>query len=256
VDELIPTALAARARATSFDSTASAYEYGRPEYPAEALNWWTDRGAFPLGGCVLDLGAGTGKLTRSLLGRGCELIAVEPLQNMRAEFARVLPHVPVLDGNAEAIPLADQSVDSVLVAQAFHWFDASLALAEIARVLKPGGGLGLIWNDDDTTVPWVALYSDRKHRSHPDDINIQEVARPAAEHPQFVNFTDFDCSWTQATSRARLLANVVSRSYVSVLSPIHRQPILDPIEELLAQQPEPVLFPHTTYATWCTRTPS
>jgi ubiquinone/menaquinone biosynthesis C-methylase UbiE len=254
VDELIHTATSARARATSFDNTASAYEYGRPEYPAEALRWWIDLGAFPLGGMVLDLAAGTGKLTRSLIDQGCDVVAVEPLANMRAEFARVLPTVRMLDGTAEAIPLADHSIDSVFVAQAFHWFDAPAALSEIARVLKPGGGLGLVWNDDDLTVPWVAMYSDRKHRSQADDMRIQEVATPAAEHPQFVNFVDFDCSWTQATSRARLLANVISRSYVSVLPPHERQPILDPIEALLGEQPEPVLFPHTTYATWCTTT--
>ncbi|CAB4873087.1 unannotated protein [freshwater metagenome] len=253
MDEVDPNTV--RARATSFDDTAAAYEFGRPEYPAEALQWWHDRGAFPRGGVVLDLAAGTGKLTRALVDRGCDVVAVEPLPKMRAEFAVVLAQVPIHDGTAEAIPLADASVDSVFVAQAFHWFDGEPALAEIARVLRPGGGLGLIWNDDDASVPWVAQYSERKHRAHLDE-PLLDAADQAAISVHFTGFTDTTCTWTETTTRARLLANVLSRSYVSVLPADQRGPILDPIEQLLAEQPEPVLFPHTTYVTWCTKTPS
>ncbi len=251
MDEVDPTLV--RARATSFDDTAAAYEFGRPEYPAEALQWWHERGAFADGGVVLDLAAGTGKLTRSLVRRGCDVVAVEPLANMRAEFARVLPRVTLHDGSAEAIPLADESVDSVFVAQAFHWFDAPSALAEIARVLRTGGGLGLIWNDDDVTVPWVAQYSDSKYRGHADE-PLLDAADHAAMSSHFTGFAEFRCTWFETTTRERLLANVLSRSYVSVLPSAQRGEILDPIERLLAEQPEPVLFPHTTYLTWCTKT--
>ena len=245
----------ALARAASFDNTAAAYEFGRPEYPEAAIDWWHERGAYPAGGVVLDLAAGTGKLTRCLLDRECDVIAVEPLANMRAEFVRVLPNVPIHDGTAESIPLADHSVNTVFVAQAFHWFDGQLALAEIARVLRPGGGLGMIWNDDDASVPWVAHYTERKHQVHFAE-TLLDAAAQAAVSDHFVGFCDFSCSWTHTTDRARLLANVLSRSYVSVLSPAERPAILGPIEALLAEQPEPVLFPQTTYATWCTKTPS
>lgn len=243
------------ARAASFDNTAAAYEFGRPEYPPAALDWWHERGAFPVGGVLLDLAAGTGKLTRCLMGRGCAVVAVEPLANMRAEFVRVLADVAIVEGTAESIPLADNSVDTVLVAQAFHWFDGPRALAEIARVLRPGGGLGLIWNDDDASVPWVAQYTEGKHQAHSTE-TLLDAADQAAISDHFIGFTEFSCTWTHTTDRARLLANVLSRSYVSVLSPADRPAILGPIEALLAEQPEPVLFPQTTYATWCTKTPS
>lgn len=128
-----------RAAAEGFARSAEAYERGRPEYPPAAVDWL----AHHLGQSVLDLAAGTGKLTRPLLARGIDVVAVEPVAEMRA----VLPDgVRALDGTAEAIPLQDGSVDAVTVAQAFHWFDADAALAEIHRVLRPGGRLALLWN--------------------------------------------------------------------------------------------------------------
>ncbi len=104
---------------------------------------------------MLDLAAGTGKLTRQLVALGANVIAVEPDAGMRATFARVVPGVEMLAGSAEAIPLADASVDAVFVGQAFHWFRAEAALAEMHRVLRPGGGFGLLWNtwhDDDPVL--------------------------------------------------------------------------------------------------------
>ena len=127
------------AAAVGFARGADAYERGRPEYPADALE--------PLrlspDLTVLDLAAGTGKLTRPLAASGARVIAVEPVAEMRA----ALPSsVETLDGTAESIPLGDGSVDLVTVGQAFHWFDGDAALAEIHRVLRPGGRLALVWN--------------------------------------------------------------------------------------------------------------
>src|SRR3954463_6996445 len=137
---------------TSFGDAAALYERARPGYPQGALDWLLPAGARR----VLDLGAGTGKLTRLLVERGLDVVAVEPLAGMRAQFARMLPGVPLLDGTAEALPLADASVDAVVLGQAWHWVDPDLASPEVARVLVPGGRLGLVWNLRDPRAAWVA----------------------------------------------------------------------------------------------------
>ena len=104
---------------------------------------------------MLDLAAGTGKLTQAIVAAGASVVAVEPLEGMREQLQAALPEVPALDGSAEQIPLEDASVDAVLVGQAFHWFDHARALDEIARVLRPGGVLGLLWNVRDDSIAWV-----------------------------------------------------------------------------------------------------
>src|SRR3954452_7310690 len=138
-------------RELSFDKVADEYERTRPDYPAEILD------ALPLedDAVVLDLGAGTGKLTRVLAERYDEVTAVEPLANMRAMLERVVPGVTALAGSAERIPLDDASVDGVFAAQAFHWFDKPVALPETARVLRPGGVFAIVWNqgNDDLRDP-------------------------------------------------------------------------------------------------------
>jgi ubiquinone/menaquinone biosynthesis C-methylase UbiE len=131
------------AAARGFARSAGAYDRARPEYPSEAIDWLAGRLGLGPGRTVLDLAAGTGKLTRPLAQRGADVIAVEPVAEMRA---RIGPAARALDGTAEAIPLEAASVDAVTVGQAFHWFDGPAALAEIHRVLRPGGALGLIWN--------------------------------------------------------------------------------------------------------------
>jgi SAM-dependent methyltransferase len=139
-----------------FSREAHAYERGRPEYPAAVESWLTRGLAIGPGACVVDLGAGTGKFTRLLAATGAEVTAVEPIEAMRAQLGERLPKVRALAGVAEAIPLPAGSVDVLVCAQAFHWFATSSALAEMHRVLKPGGRLGLVWNVRDESVDWVA----------------------------------------------------------------------------------------------------
>ncbi|MEM5274801.1 class I SAM-dependent methyltransferase [Cupriavidus taiwanensis] len=145
-----------QAAAQGFASQADTYARGRPEYPAEIDTWL--RGALGLhaGRVALDLGAGTGKFTRRLVQTGATVIAVEPVAQMRAQLAAAMGPVQVLEGSAEAVPLAEASVDVVVCAQAFHWFANARALAEMRRVLRPGGRLGLVWNVRDESVDWVA----------------------------------------------------------------------------------------------------
>ena len=133
----------------SFDAVAETYERGRPGYAPQAVEWIAERLPFA---DVLDLAAGTGKLTRQLVALGAHVVAVEPGDGMRAVLERVVPEATALAGSAEAIPLPDASVDAITVGQAFHWFRHEEALAEMHRVLRPGGGIALlwnIWNEDD-----------------------------------------------------------------------------------------------------------
>ena len=139
-----------------FSGEAQTYERGRPEYPAAMGRWMTDDLGIGAGSTVVDLGAGTGKFTRLLVATGASVTAIEPVAAMRAQLGKALPQVRLLTGVAEQMPLAPASVDVLVCAQAFHWFATPAALADIHRVLKPGGRLGLIWNVRDESVDWVA----------------------------------------------------------------------------------------------------
>jgi ubiquinone/menaquinone biosynthesis C-methylase UbiE len=140
----------------SFELVAGRYERARPEYPAEAVAWIAEKLDLREGRTVLDLGAGTGKLTRGLVQTGAHVIAVEPGEAMLAELRRAVPAAEAVRGGAEAIPLEDASVDGITVAQAFHWFRHDEALPEMRRVLRSHGGVALIWNarDQDLPVTW------------------------------------------------------------------------------------------------------
>lgn len=142
-----------------YEAAAGTYAAGRPDYPREAAHWLVDMMGLAPGRTVLEIGAGTGKFVATLKDTGAKVLALEPVAAMRAELARRHGDVEILAGSADAIPLPDASVDAVVCAQAFHWFATKEALAEIRRVLAPGGALGLIWNVRDETVPWVAALS-------------------------------------------------------------------------------------------------
>jgi SAM-dependent methyltransferase len=135
---------------------AERYERGRPDYPPEAIGCIVDELGLRPGRTVLDLAAGTGKLTRLLVPCGANVIAVEPIREMREKITGVV----ALAGTAERIPLTDGFVDAVTVGQAFHWFDADAALRELHRVLSPGGGVALIWNARDERQPLQAALSE------------------------------------------------------------------------------------------------
>jgi len=172
--------------ARSFDSVAEQYERARPEYADEAVDWLIEARGLAPGSRVLDLAAATGKLTRQLVRRGLDLVAVEPGEEMRAVLERVLPEVEALAGIAEAIPLPDASVDAITVGQAFHWFDQDVALGEMARVLRPGGGVALLWNrwdDEDRLLSQV-------------DALLREI-RPAAAHEDGLPFEYEDRAFRQ-----------------------------------------------------------
>jgi ubiquinone/menaquinone biosynthesis C-methylase UbiE len=132
-----------------FELVADVYERARPEYPAEAVVWMAEQLDLRAGRTVLDLGAGTGKLSRALVRTGARVIAVEPGEAMLAQLRQAVSEAEALHGAAEAIPLRDESVDAVTVGQAFHWFRHDEALPELHRVLRAGGGVALVWNSRD-----------------------------------------------------------------------------------------------------------
>jgi SAM-dependent methyltransferase len=146
--------------ATRGFAAADRYEHGRPDYPAAAIARIVKALDLRPGRTLLDLAAGTGKLTRLLVPSGANVVAVEPVREMRLELERQVHGIGVLAGTAERIPLTDAFVDGVAVGQAFHWFDADVALREIHRVLAPGGGVALIWNLRDERQPLQAALSE------------------------------------------------------------------------------------------------
>ena len=142
--------------ARSFDAVAEAYERARPGYAAEAVEWLAERLALTAGSTVIDLGAGTGKLTRQLLTTGAEVIAVEPVENMRRVLADAVPAAEIRAGAAEAIPAPDASTDAVTAGQAAHWFRPEETIAELVRVLRTHGGVAFVWNSADPDDPVLA----------------------------------------------------------------------------------------------------
>lgn len=137
-----------------FDRCAARYERGRPGYPPAAIRFLAREFRLGRGSTVVELASGTGKFTRALRPLGAAIVAVEPTEGMRREFRRRVPGVLVLEGSAEAIPLPDRFADAVVVAQAYHWFHPERAAREIARILRPGAGLAVVWNSRDDRVRW------------------------------------------------------------------------------------------------------
>jgi SAM-dependent methyltransferase len=161
-DPELDTADGYEERRTSFGRRAARYDAVRPEWPAATIRWLV--ADLPAGSPVLDLGAGTGKGTRTLVDLGLHATAVDPSEGMLAQLRERVPAATALRGEATSIPLPDASVDAVVALQAWHWFDSVAAAAECARVLRPGGTLGVAWHVRDERVPWVAAVSDASGR--------------------------------------------------------------------------------------------
>jgi SAM-dependent methyltransferase len=229
----------------SFGSAASAYERGRPSYPPEAIDWLLPPGAQT----VLDLGAGTGKLTARLVERGLDVVAVDPIAEMLEVLSGSLPDTPALLGTAEEIPLADNSVDAVLVAQAWHWVDPKRAVPEAARVLRPGGRLGLVWNTRDERLGWVKDLG--RIIGHERDPFTHQVPLPAP----FEHVERHQVEWTNYLTPQAVIDLVASRSYC-ITSPTEvRHRTLERVRELLTTHPA---LAHSTglampYVTVCIR---
>jgi len=209
---------------TAFADVAGAYERARPGYPEDAVRWLV--GDEPRD--VVDLGAGTGKLTRTLVALGHRVVAVDPLDEMRAQLVAAVPDVQAVAGSAEAIPLSDAVADVVTCAQAFHWFDHARALPEIARVLRPGGHLALVWNSRDDRDPWMARLSAVLGNETVDDDDLAPVRASAL----FGNVESAMFCFEQVLDREGLLDLVNSRSYCAKLSAEDREPVLAEVARL------------------------
>jgi SAM-dependent methyltransferase len=216
-----------RIRSLSFGSEAAAYERGRPSYPPEAIDWLLPPGARD----VLDLGAGTGKLTTRLVERGLKVVAVDPLAEMLELLSSALPDTPALLGTAEQIPLPDNSVDAVLVAQAWHWFDPQRAVAEVARVLRPGGRLGLVWNARDERLGWVKDLGRIIGHENAQFNDTTTVPAP------FADVEHHRVEWTSYLTPQALIDLVASRSYCITSPTAVRTQTLEQVRELLTTHP-------------------
>jgi SAM-dependent methyltransferase len=231
---------------SSFGAAAAAYAEHRPDYAEDAVRWALEPVSARSRVRVLDLGAGTGKLTAALVRLGAEVTAVEPDPSMLAELRRSLGSVQALSGSAEEIPLADASVDAVLVGQAMHWFDLNLAIPEIARVLVPGGVLAGLWNVDDDQVRWVAglaqiskgkanvtrqQWRDRVGRARQE--RLAAVGSGLFETPEVGEFAH-----GQRRTADSLVATIATHSNVLVLDEPDRARLLAEVREFLDTQPE------------------
>ena len=208
---------------TSFGSAAGTYESGRPDYPIQAVDWMLQ----PVVGGersirVADVGAGTGKLTRAVVELGAEVVAIDPDAKMLAVLREHVHGVPTFVGSAESLPLPDAGLDAVLLGQAWHWVDPTAASAEVGRVLRSGGVLGLVWNIRDESVEWVRRLTSIMRGSHAEQM-LAEGDPPLA--PPFGASESAQWRWSRPMNRESLLAMARSRSYIITATPEDRAAI-------------------------------
>ena len=235
-----------RERATSFGRDTVSYNVGRPGYPIEAVDWLVSRRA-----CVVaDVGAGTGKLTGILTMLGHEVIAIDPDPRVLGSLTQQHPNARVIVGSGEKIPLSDGSVDAVTFGQAWHWVNPRDACREVARVLAPGGSLGLIWNIRDKSVPWVRELNRIMGASRPEQ--MLDDGTPLLTSP----FSELECHrfrWEHTMSRRDIVALARSRSHLITAPRAERSRIIADISHLLIHHPDlagknTLRMPYVTHA--------
>jgi SAM-dependent methyltransferase len=231
---------------SSFGAAAAAYAEHRPGYAEAAVRWALEPVLDRQPVRVADVGAGTGKLTATLVSLDAEVTAVEPDPQMLAELRRAMPAVSSVPGSAEEIPLPDASLDAVLAGQAMHWFDLDRALPEIARVLRPGGVLAGLWNVDDDRVGWVAGLAEISKRKS--SITLTRWRGSAAKSRQeqllgevsdlFAASEADEFGHGQARTADSLLATIATHSHLLVMDEAERARLLARVGDFLRSQPE------------------
>jgi SAM-dependent methyltransferase len=229
-----------RTATDGFTITADHYVRGRPDYPPGVGDWLREQLHLHAGKKVVDLGAGTGKFTSLLVSTGATVLAVEPVGQMLAKLSAALPQVEALLGSAYAIPLPDASVDAVVCAQAFHWFATAEALAEIHRVLKPSGQLGLVWNLRDERVGWVARLNRIVDDAEGDTPRYYTGAwREPFPFEGFGSLCEQHFSLEHTGTPEDVIVNRVrSISFIATLAPQRRARIEEEVRALIASEPD------------------
>jgi len=247
--------------ASGFDAQADTYERTRPTYPADAVAWVADALRLGPGTTVCDLAAGTGISTRLLTPTGASVLAIEPVEGMRRVLRAAVPGVPVAAGTAEALPFRDGGLDAVTVFQAFHWFDSAAAVAELHRVIRPGGRLALVWNARDRTVDWVdAAWSvmDRVEKRAPWRDHDRWADTALASQRWFGPLHEAVFHHQQVLTPDLVVERFLGVSHVAVLPPTEQAAVLEEVRTILATHPDTVgrtelALPYRVDAYWCER---
>jgi SAM-dependent methyltransferase len=234
--------------AQAFDRAADLYDRVRPEYPDEAVDWLVETLGLGPGRTVVDLAAGTGKMTKALLARArARVVAVEPAPRMLDRLRESAPGAEAREGTAEAIPLPDGSADAVTVAQAFHWFSNDRAIGEIHRVLRPGGRLALVWNRRWLRAPAQAALDELLEPWKPDDVPRHKTDdwRVAIEATAlFEPVAERELPWTQEVDRAGFVGRFASTSFIAALDPAEHGRALAAAERVARRFEEPIELPY------------
>jgi SAM-dependent methyltransferase len=247
------------AASEGFAKEATAYSRGRPEYPQALQSWLRDTLGLAPGQRVADVGAGTGKFCKLLTATGADVVAVEPVAEMRAEAAK-LPGVQVLAGTAQSIPLPGESLDAIVCAQAFHWFAYTDTLDEFARVLKPGGRVGLVWNVRDESVDWVRRITEliTPYEGNAPRFYKGDWKKPFL-HPRFGALRETAFAHEHVGSPQQVVIDrFMSVSFIAALPQGENERVRGELEKLVATHPalkgrEVVSFPYRTVAFDCVR---
>lgn len=255
-DEIDPAA------AVGFDRQALSYSRVRPGYPPQVMEILLTKAGFAPGAKVVDIGAGTGIFTRELIGAGMDVIAVDPVEGMRQQFAVDTPGSTAVDGTAERLPLDAESVDGATAAQCFHWFDPQPALREVHRVLRPGAPLALVWNARDESVAWLKAWGDlvaergggRPYEDHR-EVLWEDVV---GESGLFTPLQSETMHQVQIATPEQIVDRARSVSFVAALPPDRHASALAAVRDLIATHPDTagrdqIEFPYDTHVYWCRR---